>query len=85
MMFGPCLPNKYITLWKLEQLRDCYRQGWKPDWTKNVPIDSIYSTDKIINTTKLFSKHFLSFQSEEVAKEFLKNFEPLIREAGDFI
>lgn len=29
-IFGSCVPNKYVTLWKLEQLRDCYRQGWKP-------------------------------------------------------
>ncbi len=85
MIFGPCLPNKYIALWKLEQLRDCYRQGWEPDWTRNNPIVSIYSTDKIIGITKLFSKHFLSFQSEEVAKEFKKNFESLIKEAEEFI
>lgn len=85
MIFGPYVPNKYIALWKLEQLRDCYRQGWEPDWTKNTPITSIYSTNKIIGITNLFSKHFLSFQSEEVAKEFKKNFEPLIKEAEEFI
>lgn len=78
-------PKKYIALWKLEQLRDCYRQEWKPDWTKNNPIFSIYSTDKEIDVALLFAKHFLSFQSREVAKEFLKNFKYLIEEAGDLI
>jgi hypothetical protein len=28
---------------------------------------------------------FLSFQSREVAEEYLKNFEPLIKKAGDLI
>ena len=81
---GHC-PQKYIALWKLEQLRDCYRQGWKPNWENNNPKASIYTTDKVIGATKLFGKHFLSFQSEEVAEEFKKNFEYLIKEAIEFI
>lgn len=78
-------PKKYIALWKLEQLRDCYRQGWEPNWTGNDPIVSIYFVDNKIGITKLYLKHFLSFQSKAVAEEFLKNFEPLIKEAEDLI
>lgn len=84
-IFNNNCPQKYIALWKLEQLRDCYRQGWKPNWENDNPKDCIYSTDKVINVAKLFGKHFLSFQSEEVAKEFIKNFKPLIIEADDLI
>lgn len=78
-------PKKYIALWKLEQLRDCYRQGWKPDWTKNKSINSIFRTNRIISIAALYSPYFLSFQSKEVAEEFLKNFEHLIRETDDLI
>ena len=78
-------PNKYIALYKLELLRDCYRQGWEPNWTLNNPIVSIYSMDKRIGIVGLLTRHFLSFQSEEIAKEFKKNFESLILEAEEFI
>lgn len=85
MIFGPGIPNKYVALWKLEQLRDYYRQGWEPDWKSPTPIVSIYHIDNYIGTVKVYSNHFLSFQSEEIAKEFKKNFESLIEEAGDLI
>ena len=87
IIFGPCVPNKYIALWKLEQLRDCYRQGWKPDWTNG-------KSDKYCICVRakgpqiiLLSEigRFLAFQSREIAEEFLENFEPLIKEAGDLI
>ena len=84
-IFGPCAPLKYIALWKLEQLRDCYRQGWKPDCTSDSLVDSIYRMNNRIGIIKLYSNHFLSFQSEEIVEEFKKNFLPLIKEAEDLI
>ena len=48
MIFGPCIPNKYVALWKIEQLRNCYRQGWEPDWRSGNPIASIYFIDNKI-------------------------------------
>ena len=86
-IFGPCAPLKYIALWKLEQLRDCYRQGWKPDWTD----DNTNKYGIVLNTNKLsislrgVGVKFLAFQSREIAEEFLKNFESLIKESGDLI
>jgi hypothetical protein len=86
MIFGPGISNKYVALWKLEQLRDCYRQGWKP-----TPVDykrGIYSIKTVFMERSVYfytSKEFLSFQSKEVAEEFLKNFEPLIKEAEDLL
>lgn len=85
MLFGPYLPNKYIALWKLEQLRNCYRQRWKPDWTGNNPIDSIYYANKVVGIAALYSQHFLSFQSRKVAEEFRENFTHLIKETEDLL
>lgn len=86
------LPSKeateaHLALMQLHQLRDCYRQGWKPDYkdiycskysivlNKGIPyVDSFTCTNV-----------FLSFQSREIAKEFLNNFRELIEQAGDLI
>ena len=85
MIFGPCIPNKYVALWKLEQLRDCYRQGWKPEWNSSTSIPAIHYTNEGFSVYSLYTRTFLSFQSRRVAEEFLKNFEHLIKEAGDLI
>lgn len=82
-IFSSSCPNKYIALWKLEQLRDCYRQGWLPDPKPNTW--TIWNNKISLEIGYLYGNSFLSFQSEKVAKEFLKNFEPLIKEAGDLI
>lgn len=85
------LPSKkaaeqHLALMQLHQLRDYYRQGWVPDWsdTKNkyciTHIDNNYSI-----TANMGVIAFLSFQSKELAKEFLNNFEDLIKQAGDLI
>ena len=83
IIFGVNVPNKYVALWKLEQLRDCYRQGWIPNPTK-LGRWSIYNSTSL-EVANLYGNVFLSFQSKEVAIEFLKNFEYLIKEAGDLI
>lgn len=91
------LPNKkaaeqHLALTQLHQLRDCYRQGWVPDYTSTsnkfyiVHYFDFYLNkyDYKINTyTSLL--HFLSFQSKEIAEEFLNNFRDLIEQAGDLI
>lgn len=87
MRFESCTPLKYTALWKLEKLRDCYRQGWKPDWELGY-IDKYCITvvsNKLLISTRIVMATFLSFQSREVAEEFLKNFKPLIKAAGDLI
>lgn len=82
-VFGPYTPIKYIALWRLERLRNCYRQGWKPK-PKEAVYAIKYSVDGL-NVYNFCSQEFLSFQSREIAEEFLKNFEHLIKEAGDLI
>lgn len=84
------LPNKqaaeaYLALIKLHQLRDCYRQGWMPKSNK--------TSFGIVREVKgglyidryIFSSKFLTFQTKEIAQEFLNNFRDLIEQAGDLI
>ena len=88
------LPNKqaaesHLALIKLHQLRDCYRQGWKPDWkNNNLPKYCIYCVNKEqkFDIGSFYERReFLSFQSRKLAKEFLNNFRDFILQAGDLI
>lgn len=86
------LPNaeaamNHLTLMKLHQLRDCYRQGWIPNWCSSLQekyciwhFNGSYAVD--CSETAPF---FLAFQSEEIAEEFLNNFRDLIEQAVDLI
>jgi hypothetical protein len=70
-----------IALAQLSQLREVYRDGWVPDFTK----DWAYLI--VLNPTKLYvgitKEHinFLSFQQKEIAQQFLENFRELIEKA----
>lgn len=86
------LPNDiaaeaHLALMQLHQLRDCYRQGWEPDLVNTKTeyiinnIKGRYEVKAIIGAIN----HFLSFQSEEIADEFLNNFRDLIEQARDLI
>ena len=76
-----------LALMRLHQLRDCYRQGWVPDWdnkeTEKYNIE--FSSNKYFVFRYYTSRRFLSFQSKEIAEKFLTNFEDLIEQAGDLI
>ena len=75
--------EQHLALMQLHQLRDCYRQGWKPDWSddKN-KYCVIHNGVYIINTC---TKAFLSFQSRKIAEKFVNNFSDLIKKAGELI
>ena len=91
------LPNKqaaeqHLALMQLHQLRDCYRQGWIPNWencSKKYGIERVYNL--IDNKTELRiceyinTSLFLIFPTLEMAREFLNNFKDLIEQAGDLI
>ena len=85
------LPSKqaaesHLALMQLHQLRDCYRQGWIPDWKNNYPKYSIVRKDKQYSIAYyLGTPCFLSFPTCEIAEEFLNNFRDLITQAGDLI
>lgn len=79
--------NAHLALMQLHQLRDCYRQGWVPDWNDyhslKYGIEFKNYTPIIISYTTY--NGFLTFQSKELAEKFLKNFIVLIKQAGDLI
>ena len=86
------LPSKeaveaHLALMQLHQLRNCYRQGWLPDWNdgRQDKYAIISFEDKYEITKFNFSSRFLTFQDEITANEFLTNFRELIEQVGDLI
>ena len=86
------LPNKqateaHLALMQLHQLRDCYREGWKPDWNnENQDKYIIYNPEGGLRIGRFsYTRRFLAFQDEKRANEFLTNFRELIEQAGDLI
>ena len=85
------LPNKqvagaHLALMQLHQLRDCYRQGWIPNHEENSKKWSITKfKNKLYTCSVCHYSSFLSFQTEEIAEQFLTNFRDLIEQAGDLI
>ena len=80
--------GQHLVLMQLHQLRDCYRQGWAPDFSNSYTSKyCIHKIDK--NDIRIFEYYtynsILSFRTEELAKEFLNNFRDLIEQAGDLI
>lgn len=77
----------HLALAQLHQLRDFYRQGWKPNWTdksaKYYAYISCHGYSIIESAGE--EKHFLTFQTMEIAEAFLKNFRDLIIKAGDLV
>lgn len=74
----------FLALMQLIQLRDCYRQGWKPDWEDDTKKHCIFCLGGVTDWT-ISERRVLSFQSEEVRDEFLKNFKDLIEQAKELI
>lgn len=86
------LPDKktaesFLALMQLVQLRDCYRQGWKPDWkdSNQQKFSVITCYDVLYPDTFIATKSILSFQTAEIRDEFLKNFKDLIEKAKELI
>ena len=76
----------HLALMQLHQLRDCYREGWEPDWNNDCDKYIIVKNrDKYVVFGGNWTNQFLSFQDRERAEEFLTNFHELIEKAGDLI
>ena len=77
----------HIAKMKLHLLRDEYRIGWVPEWG-NID-ESKFVIEMAGNELTVenygITRHFLAFQDEKRANEFLTNFRELIEEAGDLI
>lgn len=78
------LPNKeyaeaILSFIQLIQLRDCYRQGWTPDWNINnmkYTVEQHYE-DMVCSAASHVAQIF-AFQSEEIRDKFYNNFKGLI-------
>lgn len=79
------LPNKeyakaILALCQLIQLRDCYNDGWVPDWTSTAFKYCIYVYENnIITGVCNTSSRVLTFKTQELRDEFLNNFRDLIK------
>ena len=87
-VFSDCKQAQaHIAKMKLHLLRDDYRQGWVPEWG-NID-ESKFVIEMAGNELTVenygITRHFLAFQDEITANEFLTNFRELIEEAGDLI
>ena len=77
----------HIAKMKLHLLRDEYRIGWVPEWG-NIDESKFViemSGNELTVENYGITRHFLAFQDEITANEFLTNFRELIEEAGDLI
>ena len=78
------LPNKeyaeaILALCQLIQLRDCYRQGWEPNYsTKNAKYVITYWEGSLIRDRYSNRNVIFSFQTEELRDKFYWNFKDLI-------
>ena len=73
----------HLAMIQLEQLRDCWRNGWVP-----TPGESYYVIKlgfKGLDVYRFCTVEFLSFPIREMAEEFLECFRDLIEKAGDLI
>lgn len=70
-------------LCQLIQLRDCYNDGWKPDWTNPSTVKHCVGImqNRIVNQSLLMTNKMMAFKTKELRDEFIKNFRELIEVA----
>lgn len=77
------LAEASIAMAQLSQLREVYRDGWKPNWNDYYECKYVieFAVNEIHGSSLIFTNSFLSFQSAEIRDEFLNNFRDLIETA----
>ena len=71
-----------LALCQLIQLRDCYNDGWQPDWNEEYNKWCIeVFRGKIDTATHTVAARVLAFKSRELMDEFFENFKDLIETA----
>jgi hypothetical protein len=90
--FKDIIPSKqsaeaHLAMMQLEQLRDCWWNGWEPDWNDDQqPKYCVAYYYREFQIRALYEvRYFLSFPTREMAEEFLECFRDLIEQAGDLI
>ena len=82
------LGQRYAALYKLELLRDCWRQGWKPDYNDSKQIKFgiyVYGRNTISQCQILQNHNFLTFNDLHKTEDFAKRFKDLIIQAEDLL
>lgn len=79
------IPIKYEALYKLEKLRDCWWNDWKPEWNFGAKYAIKNSEDELCIILTYNIAEFLAFPTKEMAEEFSECFKDLIEQAGDLI
>lgn len=75
----------HLAMMQLEQLRNCWWNGWKPEWDGSIKYSIHLKNNKLtVEVSRIISK-FLVFPTKEMAEEFLECFRDLIEKAGDLI
>ena len=75
----------HLAMIQLEQLKNCWWNGWEPDWDAYEKHVIKYRGDDLTVLTAIHIHAFLVFPTNEMAKEFLDCFRDLIEKAGDLI
>ena len=75
----------HLAMIQLEQLRNCWWNGWEPEWSNYKKYIIKWDKNDLIVFTAKNIHAFLVFPTREMAEEFLKCFKDLIEIAGDLI
>ena len=76
----------HFALAQLHQLRDFYRQGWKPNYSDGVlKYFPCRDNEGSFTVSRCLCSHFLTFPTKKIAEEFTHNFKDLIIQAGDLL
>lgn len=78
----------HLALMKLHQLRDCYRQGWVPNWDDidQEKYSIVAEGSRVNRVVRVFRENkFLTFQSRELANKFLERFVQEIYDARELL
>ena len=75
----------HLAMMQLEQLRNCWWNGWEPGWDASTK----YAIKRSHNEIHVITAHnvaaFLAFPTREMAEEFLECFKDLIEQARELI
>lgn len=77
----------HLALMQLERLRDCYRNGWIPNWKDDETAKYVIlaNYDELDKGIKYHVNFFLAFQTKELRDKFFDNFRDLIEIVKDLI
>lgn len=80
------ITSAHNALLALHLLRDCYRQGWKPNYSDGVwKYFPCRDDEGSFTASCCLCSHFLTFPTKKIAEQFAHNFKDLMIQAGDLL